>query len=66
MIEISPPTLPSKTDSHIYALYLFIFLFLINLCAVSSCRHMKPTTISSKILLINGLVQNVNAIYVLI
>ena len=58
---------PSKTATHIYALYYFFFLFLISLCAVSSFRHiMKPIIISSKILLINGLVQNVNAIYVLI
>ena len=40
------------------------FLLLINLCAVSSFRRIvKPITI---ILLINGLAQNVNAIYALI
>ena len=62
MIEISYPLPPKKTT---YMCYISSFFILsINLCAVSSFRRIvKPITI---ILLINGLAQNVNAIYVLI
>ena len=65
MIEISYPLPPKKTT---YMCYISSFFILsINLCAVSSFRRIvKPITISSKILLINSLVQNVNAIYALI
>ena len=65
-ITRSPLTKMYIIMSHI-CIILVHYLLSINLCVVSSFRHiMKPITVSSKILLINGLVQNVNAIYVLI
>ena len=61
---LPPPPLPPKKKVTYMCYINSFFLLSINLCVVSSFRRIvKPITI---VLLINGLAQNVNAIYVLI